>query len=545
MKRILLCISAALLCAGAASAQRASYDTGGVAIDPHSVTAMDLFNLSQTQFNFGTARSAAMAGAFTSLGADMSSMSINPAGLGMYRHNEVAVTPMMSFSRSETSAAPFEKGNRNRFSLGNLGFVLKLRESAKGITAINIGFGYNRLADFNYRYSLASYGQSSSIADAYARQLRGSDISSGYLRSDQFYWGDVDPSLWGASLGYFTGLVSDASGTWERDMIAPNAEVGQFATVASKGSVGEYVISLGMNINNKVYVGASLGIHSISVRRNIYYGENYKYSGEPSLAYRMDYFNYDQSTKISGAGVNFKIGVVYRPIEGLRLGFAFHTPTYYSLTYKYRGGMTSDVKSIGSNPDGYELDSEGYLNPPLSESTALLVDDGSYSWEYISPSRMLFGASYTFGSFAVISVDYERDWYNGIRVKQSPYGKGLYDNFARDNFKGSNTLRIGAEVRVIPQIALRAGYGLWASALKDSSAIFSSPVIYRTDYVGAGIGFTLSKTVFLDLAYQYRHDKLTDYMTYYYYNDVENGSSPVYRTTLDRHSAILTLGFRF
>lgn len=209
-------------------------------------------------------------------------------------------------------------------------------------------------------------------------------------------------------------------------MIAPNAEVGQFATVASKGSIGEYVISLGMNINNKVYVGASLGIHSVSVRRNIYYGEDYRYSAEPSLAYRMDYFNYDQSTKISGAGINFKIGVVYRPIEDLRLGFAFHT-----LTYKYSGGMTSDVKSLGSNPDGYTLDREGYIDPPFSEKTALLVDDGSYSWEYTSPSRMLLGASYTIGSYAIVSVDYERDWYNGIRVKQSPYDKGIYDNFAR------------------------------------------------------------------------------------------------------------------
>lgn len=545
MKRTLLCISAALLCAGAASAQSTAYDFGGAAIDPHSVTAMDLFNMSQTHFNFGTARSAAMAGAFTSLGADMSSMSINPAGLGMYRHNEISLTPMMSFNRSNTSAERFEKSNSNRFSVGNIGFVLKLRESAKGVTAINLGFGYNRLADFNYRYSLASYGQSSSIADAYARQLSRSGLQSGNLNNDNFGWGGIDPSLWGAALGYFTGLVSDASGAWGRDMIASNADIGQFATVKSKGSVGEYVISLGMNINNKVYVGASLGIHSISMRRDIYYGENYRYSGEPSLAYRMDYFNYDQSAKISGAGVNFKIGIVYRPIDGLRLGFAFHTPTYYSLTYKYRGGMTSDVKSLGSNPDGYMLDSEGYINPPLSESTALLIDDGSDSWEYVSPSRMLFGASYTFGQYAVISVDYERDWYNGIRVKQSPYGKGVYDNFARDYFKGSNTLRIGAEVRIIPQIALRAGYGLWASALKDSSAIFSSPVIYRTDYVGAGVGFTLSKTVFLDLAYQYRHDRLTDYATYYYYNDVEAGSSPIYRTTINRHSAMLTLGFRF
>ena len=216
-------------------------------------------------------------------------------------------------------------------------------------------------------------------------------------------------------------------------MIA-NPTVGQFATVKNSGSVGEYLVSLGMNINNKVYIGASLGIHSVYMRRDVYYGENYQYSAEPSLDYRMDYVNYDQSSRISGAGVNFKLGVIYRPIEGLRLGFAFHTPTYYSLTYKYRAGMTSSVKSLTTNPDEYDLDFNGYINPPLSESTARLVDDGPDSWEYLSPSRMLFGASYTIGQFAVLSVDYERDWYNGIRVKNSPYGKGTFDDFARDNF---------------------------------------------------------------------------------------------------------------
>ena len=543
MKRIVSFISALALVAGTAGAQ-GSYDFGGVALNQSAVSAMDMFNLSQTQFSFGTARAAAMAGAFTSLGADLSSMSINPAGLGMYRHNEVAITPMLSFGNSKTTGNRFERTRNTNFGVSNLGFVLKLRESAKGITAINFGFGYNRLADFNHTYSTKVAGSDVSIADAYARQLQSAGLTSAYLNGDNFYWGDVEPALWGASLGYFTGMVGDKSGAWGRDMMA-NPTVGQFATVKNSGSVGEYLVSLGLNINNKVYIGASLGIHSVYMRRDVYYGESYEYSAKPSLDYCMDYANYDQSSRISGAGVNFKLGVVYRPIEGLRLGFAFHTPTYYSLTYKYRAGMTSAVKSLTTNPDGYTLDSQGYINPPFSEATARLVDDGPDSWEFLSPSCMLFGASYTIGQFAVISVDYERDWYNGIRVKNSPYGKGAFDDFARDNFKGSNTLRIGAEVRIIPQLALRAGYGLWAGGLQDKNAVFSSPVIYRTDYVGAGVGIAFTKSFFIDLTYQYTRNLLTDYKTFYYYNDSEDGASPTLSTRLFRHSAILSLGFRF
>ena len=543
MKRIVSFISALALVAGTAGAQ-GSYDFGGVALNQSAVSAMDMFNLSQTQFSFGTARAAAMAGAFTSLGADLSSMSINPAGLGMYRHNEVAITPMLSFGNSKTTGNRFERTRNTNFGVSNLGFVLKLRESAKGVTAINFGFGYNRLADFNHTYSTKVAGGDASIADAYSRQLQSAGLTSAYLNGDNFYWGDVEPALWGASLGYFTGMVGDKSGAWGRDMIA-NPTVGQFATVKNSGSVGEYLVSLGLNINNKVYIGASLGIHSVYMRRDVYYGESYEYSAKPSLDYCMDYANYDQSSRISGAGVNFKFGVVYRPIEGLRLGFAFHTPTYYSLTYKYRAGLTSAVKSLTTNPDGYTLDSQGYINPPFSEATARLVDDGPDSWEFLSPSRMLFGASYTIGQFAVISVDYERDWYNGIRVKNSPYGKGAFDDFARDNFKGSNTLRIGAEVRIIPQLALRAGYGLWAGGLQDKNAVFSSPVIYRTDYVGAGVGIAFTKSFFIDLTYQYARNLLTDYKTFYYYNDSEDGASHTLSTRLFRHSAILSLGFRF
>ena len=158
---------------------------------------------------------------------------------------------------------------------------------------------------------------------------------------------------------------------------------------------------------------------------------------------------------------------------------------------------------------------------------------------------MLFGASYTIGQFAVISVDYERDWYNGIRVKGSPYGKRLFDDFARENYKGSNTLRIGAEVRIIPQLALRAGYGLWSGGLKDKHAIFSSPVIYRTDYVGAGLGIALSKAFFIDVAYQYTRNLMTDYKMFYYYGNGEDEASPKLSTKLLNHSVMLTLGFRF
>ena len=547
MRKIISLLCSLLLVCGVAKAQ---YDSGGLIIDPSTITAFDMFNSAHTQFNTITARSAAMAGAMTSLGADASSLSINPAGVGMYRTNELTFTPMMSFTRAKNNAQPFEGNSKNRFAVGNFGVVVKLRESSTGVTAINMGLSYNRLADYNYKYSFSNAGVAgnASIADVYAGQLAASGITSAQLKQNydnfgNFRWSHYDPTYWGAILGYKTGLVGDTSGAWGRDMVVPNATVDSFTTVESEGRADEWVWSLGINFNSKFYLGMSLGASTISQEKHIYYGEGYRYSNNPQQNYCMEYFNYDQITQMKGTGINFKIGAIYRPIESLRVGVAFHTPTYYNVTYKYQGGMTSQVKAI-NNVDGYTVNSQGYIDPPFSEQTELLIDDGDYSWRFTTPTRLMVGASYTVAKQLILSVDYERDWYNTMRMKNSPYGP-LYKGFIKDEFKGSNTLRAGAEWRFIPQMAIRLGYGLWSGALDDNDKVYSSPVIYRTEYMSTGLGIALSKHFTIDLAYMYCKNDLTPYKTFYGYNANVDIASPTFRTSISRHNAMMTLTVKF
>ncbi len=549
MKKIVSLFCSVLLLCSAAKAQ--GFDSGGLIIDPSTINSFDMFNTSTTQFSYGTARSAALAGAMTSLGADASCMSINPAGLGMYRSNEITVTPMMTFARATNNGvAGFEGNAKNRFAIGNFGLVAKLRESSTGVTAINMGLAYNRLADFNYKYSFATNGTAgnASIADVFAGQLAAGGITSEQLKgsydsSGAFMWGNYDPTYWGAILGYKTGLVYDKDGVWGRDMIADNAAVDSFTTVESKGSAGEWVWSLGMNFNSKFYLGFSLGISTINREQHTYYGEGYHYSAEPSLNYRADYFNYDQVSKMKGTGINFKLGAIYRPIEALRIGVAFHTPTYNTVTYSFQSGMTSQVKAL-NNVDDYKVDADGFINPAFSEKTIKLIDDGDYSWTYTTPTRLMFGASYTFAKQVVLSVDYERDWYNSMRLKDSPYGP-LYKGYIKDTFKGSNTVRAGVEWRFIPQMAVRMGYGLWSGALNDKDAIYSTPVVYKTQYMSAGFGIALSEHFSIDATYQYSTNELTHYKSFYGYDDVVDFASQTLQTSIARHNAMLTLSVHF
>lgn len=562
MKRLIITLAAVATTAAAAAQQ-----SGGLLMDKDLLMPSDMFELSQTQFNFGTARAMAMAGAFTSLGADLSSMSINPAGLGMYRHNDISVTPMMSFARSKTNAPEYGNNSRDRFSMANIGVVINAYEGSRSLVSLNIGFGYNRIADLNYDYAFQRQNQAATIGDAYARQLYWGGISKNSFYngggSGNWNWNNIAPEYWNAALAYRGFLVDQVDpnkpDSWQPTWVTPNADVDHYTMLRSKGSIGEYVLSVGANINNKIYIGASLGIQSVYQRKYIDYVEEYFYSdpsqaipdfGNSGLDYQLLRWKLNQSVIVDGTGVNFKAGVVYRPMANLRLGVAIHTPTYYSLDRKFQSAAAGLAYANNDTDPNVKPDDEGYISTAgdPNMTSPLLVDDGPNSWSFVSPTRLMFGASYTFGERGVISVDYERDWYNGIRIKDNPSGldsQSWYNDTFRDVFKGSNILRVGAEFKPLPVLALRAGFGYSGSMLKDDKTVLASPAIKQTTYYGAGIGFVLARGVLLDVAYQYMSSKTTDYYLFYAEDKGGHTESAVYSTDINRHNVALTLGFRF
>lgn len=562
MKRLIITLAAVATTAAAAAQQ-----SGGLLMDKDLLMPSDMFELSQTQFNIGTARAMAMAGAFTSLGADLSSMSINPAGLGMYRHNDISVTPMMSFARSKTNAPEYGNNSRDRFSMANIGVVINAYEGSRSLVSLNIGFGYNRIADLNYDYAFQRQNQAATIGDAYARQLYWGGISKYSFYngggSGNWNWNNIAPEYWNAALAYRGFLIDQVDpnkpDSWQPTWVTPNADVDHYTMLRSKGSIGEYVLSVGANINNKIYIGASLGIQSVYQRKYIDYVEEYFYSdpsqaipdfGNSGLDYQLLRWKLNQSVIVDGTGVNFKAGVVYRPTANLRLGVAIHTPTYYSLDRKFQSAAAGLAYANNDTDPNVKPDDEGYISTAgdPNMTSPLLVDDGPNSWSFVSPTRLMFGASYTFGERGVISVDYERDWYNGIRIKDNPSGldsQSWYNDTFRDVFKGSNILRVGAEFKPLPVLALRAGFGYSGSMLKDDKTVLASPAIKQTTYYGAGIGFVLARGVLLDVAYQYMSSKTTDYYLFYAEDKGGHTESAVYSTDINRHNVALTLGFRF
>lgn len=556
MKRIAIITAAALL-AGSAAAQESKYDIGGALLDHDILSAPAVFSLSQQQ-TFGTARSMGMGGAFTSLGADLASVAINPAGLGMYRHNDVSITPALGISHAHNrggSLYNYGDNNSTRFTVNSVGASFKVHEGSGNLVAVNFAIAYNKVADYNYSTSFSSLGDVSSYADLLATQANAAGL--GINNDNKINMGglvdyDMNPYQWNAVLGYKAGLIDipeGGNGMWFPNEIGNGAVIDQFYNLKSRGSAGEYSFAVGFNINNIVYLGASLDIPSIDRRQDIYYGEEIRYpDGAPSgkdTPYQLDYFNYNQVTRVNGSGVGAKFGVTVRPVANLRIGFAVHTPRYYSVTYRYQAQMSSRAYSAGDNPAGYELEN-GFVY--ADETSPLLIDDGAYKWNFTTPTRLLAGISYTVGSVAAFALDYQYDAYGGVRVKHAPYLEtGGFNSLLREYMKGSHTVRAGIEVKPAPVVALRVGGG-YTSRMVVRDVMFSESVPADAWYCTAGVGFRLSPIVYLDLAYSYRKDDYTDYRLYYAINKTnpaDVNQSGEFSTDYSRHNIALTLGFRF
>ena len=556
MKRYLSVVAIILASAVAVQAQ----NTSGILLNRDVLPASSILSLSQREA-VGTARSMGMGGAFTSLGADMASLGYNPAGFGMYQRNEISMSFGLGVANAKNRNAYNYDGDNScvRADINNIGASFKVYENSKGkLTAINFAIGYNKTADYNYDMSYVSPTTISSLADTFAdiANANGLVVNSENKITDPngYFDYDMNPYFWGAVMGYKAGLINRGANGWYPDEIAPGAQMSQYTNLVSRGSAGEFSFAFGFNINNIVYLGASLDIQSISRKQTIYYDEYIYYEGsQPDAAlypYQLQSFGYTQSMVVDGSGIGAKFGIVVRPVAPLRIGFALHTPTYFSVAYRYSASLSSTALNAGDNPAECEVINGNVF---ADEMTPVLQDGGEYRWRFTAPTRLLAGISYTIGQYAIISADYQYDAYHSLRMNYTPLDSkesdysGYMNKQFRGSLKGTHTVRAGVEAKPLPWLALRAGGGFRSKVLNDGFdfVAFSEPVADKMWYASAGIGFRVSEVTSIDLAYQYRNTRYSDYYSFYTDWSDKPNESPLYGLDLINHNISLTLAFRF
>ena len=92
----------------------------------------------------GTARYVGMGGAMEALGADISTMGTNPAGIGLFRHSSVSV----SFGAvSQQGVQKFDNLDKTNMSFDQVGFVWTTPFSEDSY--LNVGFNYHKSRNFD------------------------------------------------------------------------------------------------------------------------------------------------------------------------------------------------------------------------------------------------------------------------------------------------------------------------------------------------------------------------------------------------------------
>ena len=493
--------------------------------------------LAETELN-GTARYVGMGGAMEALGADISTISTNPAGIGLFRKSWVGG----SFSVvAQQDAASFSNGKKTTFSFDQAGFVYSARTGYNSF--VNFSFNYRKSRNFNYILSAAD-GLSGASQNklTYAKAKNGllyevdsktlkPDFDAPYAQCNQL------DDIYARNLNY--DAVDNTWYAYPADYYTLNR--------AHKGYISEFDFNLSGNVNDRVYLGMTIGVHDV----------NYKHYGEyEEFANGQARIRVDDDRSIDGSGFDIKAGIIFRPIEAsaLRFGLSVASPTFYSLK-----------SSNSTNVVGYN-----------NGQTTMVNNNDSYKFKLYTPWKFGVSAGHTLNQMLALGLSFEYADYSSMdtrKITGSRYD-WYYDSYSEssnsDNemnrhteqtLKGVATLKVGAELKPDAAMAVRLGYNYQSpmyeeSGFKDGTiASQGSYISSATDYtnwkathrITCGIGYSFGP-LNLSAAYQYSVTN-GDFMPFMNYLDnttpADDNVAKSVSLSNKRHQIMATIGYSF
>ncbi len=497
---------------------------------------VDAYNLSQSDMR-GSARFMSMGGAFTALGGDISTINQNPAGLGVYRRSEISLTLDLSPQKiTSTSATDKISRSQTNFNCDNFGYVGTV-ELDGAVRSLSWGVSFNRAASFERSYKAYNGIASSSLTNYIA------DYTNGIKSSDMLFGKDYNPYIntdidWLSILAYNSYLINPVSDTSYKGLWGEGTSGDSYAEIRESGYIDEYSVDFGGNVEDVVYWGLGIGFTDLKFDQRSYYSENMQNAdiyGEQGITKGDAYYDLYDSKRITGSGWNLKLGVIVKPVNELRIGLAFHTPTWYSLSTDEYAETYYEHSTIS----GEEYTENAYYNFRLN-----------------SPWKMMVGVAGVIGSKGLVSFDYERQSFADMSTKyQDGWDSYTTDDFVKDKiksyYKATNIFRLGAEYRVTPKFSVRAGYNYSTTNVKDEAQQGALEVLTSgmnpsfvtnksTNAISCGLGYRY-QAFYVDAAYVYRNRK----STFHAYSDLPGYVvAPKAELSEINHSVILTLGFK-
>ena len=488
----------------------------------------------------GTARFVAMGGALGALGADLSVIGSNPAGMGLYRKSDIsltagAVVPNNAGGWNSADARTYGE-ILARGSFDQAGGLWSINLDKPKLKYVNLAFNYQKKANYNYGF----YADNANLNGLSQMDQVTELAQQGY---------DTDYNLAGLAKDAF--LIKDALGN-----VYDNTFRGERScyTRHQRGSMQGFDINASFNVLDRFYTGLTFGIDAV----NYFSWSSYSEESSDAVGVYGDYTLYNDR-EIKGVGVNVKWGFIVRPIADnpLRIGFTAETPTWYNMRNSTLFDINNDVTGVRT---------------PTYESY----------WEYSvrTPWRARFSLGSTVKKILAWGVEYEyantantqmsTSWDNGVGTSYTNSKDVAMNQLTKSILRAQHTVRAGVEVKPMDKFAIRAGYNFISGRYKDNPTfdqfnLDSRAMDYQTstDYMTLGatniltFGFGFKhKKFYADLAYKYRMQSAKFYAFDTRFTDPAGGFAAANPTlanasidpvdvSLNRHQLMCTLGFKF
>jgi len=514
-------------------------------------------NLTSTDLN-GTARYVGMGGAMEALGADVSTIGSNPAGIGLFRRSQLSVSGGLLM---QSNGKEYGDGKKTNASFDQIGFVYTTRAS-RG-SNLNFGFNYTKGKNFDFLLNASGkLGNGSQNNQSYLKHVLGSENYGGFdvRKKDDAYIGFASPQAnfvswtWNQlDYLYFNTLLPDATTAGKfNNYLADSYTFDK----ASTGYVGNYDFNISGSIQDQFYLGLTFGL------KDVHYDSESRYNER--LSNGIGDVSVLDIRRITGTGFDITAGIIVRPIASspFRIGAYVKTPTWYDLT-------TSNVTRIDRNTNTGGKNDWGEV-------------PNSYDYKLWTPWKFGLSLGHTVCNYLALGLTYEFEDHSTLdsRINDGGYYNDYYGTYyetssadksmnkhTKQALKGVSTLKMGAEYKPTSNLALRLGYNYISpkynkDAQKDPTIVSpGSAYSSSTDFVNwdstnrftFGIGYQINKFN-VDLAYQYSMQKGTFYpfsTMNFSIHDTATGNTTSYsnqavgaKVDNNRGQLLLTVGYR-
>ena len=482
----------------------------------------------------GTARSLAIGGAMGSLGGDITATFVNPAGIGNYKTGEISFTPSFFLNNNKADFRDTRFINKkNNFTFGSLGLVFGAPDRNDPKTSQAFSIAVMQTANFNNIVKYKGYNNYSSFAEQWAEEVSKSGLSIDDIIANQQYAYGSAPALYTYLVDTFrTGNDLQVKATPEFVLANGNALL-QEKTIDTRGGIYEIGLSYAYNKKDKWMFGLGVGIPIINYNNTTTFKESDTSTNKNN---NFDYFTYTDNYKTIGAGLNLKLGVIYRPQEYIRLGLAIHSPTYLF--------QMKDIRNTN-----LEANTENYNGLASVSSNTFTINNqpGESKYSMLSPWKVLISGSYVFREvqdvrkqkgFITADIEYtgykNAGFYSSIEnptTDEINYFKDL-TKVIHNQYKGNFNFRLGGEVK-FNIIMARLGLAYYMNPYKD-------PALKANKFLlSGGLGYR-HKGFFIDLTYVHSFNKDVDFA--YRLQDKDNTFASIKN---QRGNIAATFGIKF